>query len=77
MIGNRGESIVTRSPRRHRGPSHAARGAEKHRSGAGDRTELHRVTGGVDLTQIEALKLLAEIGTDVRRWPTAQTSRPG
>jgi transposase len=42
------------------------------------RTSLHHLTGGVDLTQIDgiapytALKLLSEIGTDMRRWPTAQ-----
>src|SRR5262249_49372823 len=42
------------------------------------RTVLHHLTGGVDLTQIDgsgaytALKLIAEIGTDMRRWPTAQ-----
>lgn len=42
------------------------------------RTQLHHLTGGVDLIQIDgiapdtALKLLAEIGTDMRRWPTAQ-----
>jgi hypothetical protein len=41
------------------------------------RTQLHHLTGGVDLTQIDgiapdtALKLLAEVGTDMRRWPTA------
>jgi transposase len=40
------------------------------------RTPLHHLTGGVDLTQIDgiapytALKLIAEIGTDMRRWPT-------
>lgn len=40
------------------------------------RPSLHRLTGGVDLTQIDgiapytALKLVAEIGTDVHRWPT-------
>ena len=40
------------------------------------RAPLHQLTGGVDLTQIDglgphtALKLLAEIGTDMRRWPT-------
>jgi len=40
------------------------------------RTPLHRLTGGVDLTQIDgiapytALRLLAEIGTDMGRWPT-------
>ena len=42
------------------------------------RTPLHRVTGGVDLTQIDgigsytALKLIAEIGTDMTRWTTEQ-----
>jgi hypothetical protein len=36
------------------------------------------VTGGVDLTQIDgigpytALKLIAEVGTDMTRWPTAK-----
>jgi transposase len=40
------------------------------------RTPLHRLTGGVDLTQIDgigpysALKLIAEIGTDMQRWAT-------
>ena len=40
------------------------------------RTPLHQLTGGVDLTQIDgigphtALKLIAEIGTDMSRWPT-------
>jgi transposase len=40
------------------------------------RTPLHQLTGGVDLTQIDgigpytALKLLAEIGTDMHRWAT-------
>jgi hypothetical protein len=40
------------------------------------RTPLHRLTGGVDLTQIDgigpytALKLIGEIGTDMRRWAT-------
>ena len=42
------------------------------------RTPLHRLTGGVDLTQIHAissynaLKLISEIGTDMSRWPTAK-----
>ena len=42
------------------------------------RTVLHHLTGGVDLTQIDgiapytALKIVAEVGTDMRRWPTAQ-----
>jgi transposase len=40
------------------------------------RTPLHQLTGGVDLTQIDgiapytALKLIAEIGTDMPRWAT-------
>ena len=40
------------------------------------RTPLHRLTGGVDLTQIDgitpytALKLISEIGIDMTRWPT-------
>lgn len=40
------------------------------------RQPLHRLTGGVDLSQIDAigpytaLQLIAEIGTDMTRWPT-------
>lgn len=40
------------------------------------RTPLHQLTGGTDLSQIDgiapytALRLLAEIGTDMTRWPT-------
>ena len=40
------------------------------------RTPLFHLTGGVDLTQLDgigphtALKLIAEIGTDMTRWPT-------
>jgi transposase len=40
------------------------------------RTPLHRLTGGADLTQIDAigpqagLQLIAEIGTDMSRWPS-------
>jgi len=40
------------------------------------RTPLFHLTGGVDLTQIDAigphtaLKLISEIGTDMTRWPT-------
>ena len=40
------------------------------------RTPLHHLAGGVDLTQIDgigpytALKLIAEIGTDMQRWAT-------
>jgi hypothetical protein len=46
------------------------------------RTPLHHLIG-VDLTQFDAigpysaLRLLAEIGTDMTRWPTENTSRPG
>jgi transposase len=42
------------------------------------RTPLHRLTGGADLSQIDgigphaALQLIAEIGTDMKRWPSAQ-----
>jgi len=42
------------------------------------RTPLHRLTGGADLSQIDAigpqaaLQLVAEIGTDMSRWRTAQ-----
>lgn len=42
------------------------------------RPAVHQLTGGVDLTQIDgiapytALKLVAEIGTDMSRWPTAK-----
>lgn len=42
------------------------------------RASLHAVTGGVDLTQINgiaphtALSLIAEIGTDMTRWPSAK-----
>jgi transposase len=40
------------------------------------RTPLHRIAGGADLSQIDgigpygALQLIAEIGTDMSRWPT-------
>ena len=39
---------------------------------------LHRITGGADLSRIDgigpygALQLIAEIGTDMSRWPTAK-----
>jgi transposase len=42
------------------------------------RTPLHRLTGGIDLTQIDgigpytALKLIGEIGTDMARWASAK-----
>ena len=44
---------------------------------------LHHLTGGVDLTQIDgigaytALKLVAEIGTDMRGGRARSTSRRG
>jgi transposase len=40
------------------------------------RSSLHRLTGGADLSQIDsigpqaALQIIAEIGTDMSRWPT-------
>ena len=42
------------------------------------RPALFQLTGGIDLTQVDglapltAVKLLAEIGTDMRRWPSAK-----
>jgi transposase len=47
------------------------------------RSPLHRLTGGADLSQINcigpqaALQIVAEIGTDMSRWPTAKTSPLG
>ncbi len=61
------------------GPLPAARAARQRIEPAFDvRAILHHLTGGVDLTQINgigaytALKVVAEIGTDMRRWPSAQ-----
>ena len=61
------------------GPLPAARAARQRIEPAFEiRAMLHHLTGGVDLTQIDgigaytALKLVAEIGTDMRRWPSAQ-----
>lgn len=61
------------------GPLPQARAARQRIEPAFDvRSMLHHLTGGVDLTQIDgigaytALKVIAEIGTDMRRWPTAQ-----
>jgi transposase len=55
------------------------RKTRKHNDLAFDpRAALFQLTGGVDLTQIDgiapltAVKLVAEIGTDMRRWPSAQ-----
>ena len=59
-------------------PLHRARGTRKPRRNEPRfemRTPLHQLTG-VDLTQIDgiasytALKLVSEIGTDMRRWPS-------
>lgn len=52
------------------------RKARRHDPPVDLRGPLHHLTGGVDLTQIDgiaphtALKLLAEIGTDMTRWPS-------
>jgi transposase len=61
------------------GPLPAPRAARQRIEPAFDvRSVLHHLTGGVDLTQIDgigaytALKVVAEIGTDMRRWPSAQ-----
>jgi len=48
----------------------------KHAPAFDVRGPLHRLTGGADLSQIDsigphaALQLIAEIGTDMRRWPS-------
>ena len=48
----------------------------KHQPQFDIRGPLHRLTGGADLSQIDsigpqaALQIVAEIGTDMRRWPT-------
>jgi transposase len=48
----------------------------KHAPAFDIRSPLHRLTGGADLSQIDsigpqaALHLIAEFGTDMRRWPT-------
>jgi transposase len=50
---------------------------KKHEPAFDIRTPLHRLTGGADLSQIDgigphaALQLVAEIGTDMSRWPSA------
>ena len=56
---------------RHRPP-------KRHEPSFDIRTPLHRLTGGADLSQLDAigphaaLQLVAEIGTDMSRWPTAK-----
>ena len=50
--------------------------AKKHALAFDIRTPLHVLTGGAELSQIHsigpqaALQLVAEIGTDMSRWPT-------
>lgn len=57
-------------------PARVTRKAQHHDLAFDVRTALHHLTGGADLTQIDGiapvtgLKLLAEIGTDMQRWPT-------
>ena len=52
--------------------------AAKHQPQFDIRGPLHRLTGGVDLSQIDsigpqaALQLIGEIGTDMARWPSAK-----
>jgi len=59
-------------------PRGARRTPRQHEPAFDIRTPLYYVTGGVDLSQIDglgaysALQLVSEIGTDMRRWPTAQ-----
>jgi transposase len=57
-------------------PAARRRRASKHQPQFDIRGPLHRLTGGADLSQIDsigpqtALQLIAEIGTDMRRWPS-------
>ena len=50
--------------------------SKRHEPAFDIRTPLHRLTGGADLSQIDgigphaALQLIAEIGTDMNRWPS-------
>jgi transposase len=59
-------------------PPRRKRTANHHAPHFDIRTPLHRLTGGADLSQIDAigpqaaLQLVAEIGTDMSRWRTAQ-----
>ena len=72
-------ALAAEAPAPH-GPMPSARTVKKPRNNEPRfeiRTPLHHLTG-VDLTQIDAigpysaLRLLAEIGTDMTRWPTAK-----
>jgi hypothetical protein len=57
-------------------PAPRAKTTKKHAPAFDIRTPLHVLTGGADLSQIHsigpqaALQLVAEIGTDMSRWPT-------
>jgi transposase len=57
-------------------PAARRKRASKHQPQFDIRSPLHRLTGGVDLSQIDsigpqaALHLIGEIGTDMTRWPT-------
>jgi transposase len=59
-------------------PREAPRAARRQEPTFAIRGPLHQLTGGVDLSQIDgigpytALRLVSEIGTDMRRWPTEQ-----
>jgi len=57
-------------------PDARSKQVSKHTPTFDVRSPLHRLTGGTDLSQIDsigphaALQLIAEIGTDMRRWPS-------
>jgi transposase len=59
-------------------PAARRKRVSKHASAFDLRSPLHRLTGGADLSQIDsigpqaALQIIAEIGTDMRSWPTAK-----
>jgi transposase len=59
-------------------PGPRRQSVSKHAPAFDLRSPLHRLTGGVDLSQIDsigpqaALNLVGEIGTDMSRWPTEQ-----
>jgi hypothetical protein len=64
-------------------PNARRKRVSKHAPAFDLRGPLHRLTGGADLSQIDsigppaALQLIAEIGTDMGRWPQKSTSPPG
>ena len=57
-------------------PAARRKRGSKHQPQFDIRGPLHRLTGGADLSQIDsigpqaALQIIAEIGTDMRRWPS-------